>query len=172
MHSLKWRHNERDCVSNYRYLDCLLNRLFRHRSKKTSEPCVTGLCEGNHRWPVDFPHKGPVTWKMFPFDVVFMFSQENACENVLFQVAAISLGLNAFKSVCCFGNLSLAVRWWWYNPGTLSCCHVSATHLPIPGTCRFYLSLIDVRKKDSRISHVHFPTTGSNKTVNKAIPFG
>ena len=27
--------------------DCLLNRLFRHRSKKTPKPRVTGLCAGN-----------------------------------------------------------------------------------------------------------------------------
>ena len=30
------------------------------------------LCEGIHRWPVDSPHKGPVTRKMFPFDDVIM----------------------------------------------------------------------------------------------------
>ena len=27
---------------------------------------------GIHRWPVNFPHKGPVTRKMFPFDNVVM----------------------------------------------------------------------------------------------------
>ena len=32
---LQWRHNEPDCVSNHRRLDCLLNRLIRRRSKKT-----------------------------------------------------------------------------------------------------------------------------------------
>ena len=25
-----------------------------------------------YRWPVDSPHKGPVTWKMFPFDDVIV----------------------------------------------------------------------------------------------------
>ena len=45
--SLQWRHNERDCVSNHRRLDCLLNRLFRCRSKKTSKLRVTGFCEVN-----------------------------------------------------------------------------------------------------------------------------
>ena len=45
--SLDWRHNERDGVSNHRLLDCLPNRLFRHRSKKISKLCVTGLCEVN-----------------------------------------------------------------------------------------------------------------------------
>ena len=44
--SLEWRHNEHDGVSNRR-LDCLHNRLLRHRSKKTSKVRVTGLCEGN-----------------------------------------------------------------------------------------------------------------------------
>ena len=27
---------------------------------------------GIHRWPVNYPHKGPVMWKMFPFDDVIM----------------------------------------------------------------------------------------------------
>ena len=31
--SLQWRHNERDGVSNHQRLDCLLNKLFRRRSK-------------------------------------------------------------------------------------------------------------------------------------------
>ena len=61
--ALQWRHNERDGVSNHQSLDCLLKRLFRRRSKKTSELRVTGLCEGNS--PVNSPHKGPVTWKCF-----------------------------------------------------------------------------------------------------------
>ena len=44
---LQWRHNGRDCVSNHQPRDCLLNRLFRGRSKKTSQLHVTGLCAGN-----------------------------------------------------------------------------------------------------------------------------
>ena len=28
---------------------------------------------GIHRWPVNSPHKWPVTWKMFPFDDVIIF---------------------------------------------------------------------------------------------------
>ena len=45
--SLQWYHNEQDGVSNHRRLECLLNRLFRHRSKRISKLRVTGLCEGN-----------------------------------------------------------------------------------------------------------------------------
>ena len=36
-----------DGISNHRCLACLLKRLFRRRSKKTSKLRVTGLCEGN-----------------------------------------------------------------------------------------------------------------------------
>ena len=45
--TLQWRHNGRDSVSNYQPHNCLLNRLFRRRSKKTSKLCVTGLCARN-----------------------------------------------------------------------------------------------------------------------------
>ena len=45
--SLQWRHNGCDSVSNHQPHDCLLNRLFRRRSKKTSKLHVIGLCMGN-----------------------------------------------------------------------------------------------------------------------------
>ena len=70
--SLHWRHNDNDGVSNHQPHHCLLNRLFRRRSQKTSKLRVTGLCAGNSPGPVNSPHKGPVTRKMFPFDDVIM----------------------------------------------------------------------------------------------------
>ena len=45
--SLRWRHNGCNGVSNHQPHDCLLNYLFRRRSKKTSKLRVTGLCAGN-----------------------------------------------------------------------------------------------------------------------------
>ena len=53
--SLRWRHNGRDGVSNHQLHDCLLNRLFRRRSKKTSKLRVTGLCAGNSSGTGEFP---------------------------------------------------------------------------------------------------------------------
>ena len=70
--ALQWRHNRRDGVPNHQPHDCLLNWLFRRRSKKTSKVRVTGFVRGIHRWPVNSPHKWPVTRKMFQFDVVIM----------------------------------------------------------------------------------------------------
>ena len=50
--SLHWRHNDHDGVSNHQSRGCLLNRLFRRRSKKTSKLRITGLCVGNSPGPV------------------------------------------------------------------------------------------------------------------------
>ena len=65
MISLRWRHNGCDSVSNHQPRECLLRRLIRRTSKKTSKFRVTGL------W-VNSPHKWPVTRKMSPFDDVIM----------------------------------------------------------------------------------------------------
>ena len=53
--ALQWRHNEHDGASNHQPHDCLLNFLFRHRSRKTSKLCATGLCEGNSPLTGEFP---------------------------------------------------------------------------------------------------------------------
>ena len=75
---------------NHRHLDCLLNRLFRRRSKKTLKPCVTCLCKGNPLVTSDSPHKGPVTRKMLPFD------------DVIVEAVISSLQLNPlWKSLIC-----------------------------------------------------------------------
>ena len=53
--SLRWSHNGHDGVSNHQPYDCLFNRLFRRRSKKTSKLRVTGLCVGNSPGTGEFP---------------------------------------------------------------------------------------------------------------------
>ena len=53
--ALRWRHNERDSVSNHQPHDYLLNRLFRRRSKKTSKLRVTGFCARNSPGTGEFP---------------------------------------------------------------------------------------------------------------------
>ena len=53
--TLQWRHNDHDGVSNHQPHGCLLNRLFGHRSKKTSKFRVTGLCVGNSPETGEFP---------------------------------------------------------------------------------------------------------------------
>ena len=53
--ALQWHHNGHDRVSNHQPHDCLLNRLFRRRSKKTSKLRATGLCAGNSPGTSEFP---------------------------------------------------------------------------------------------------------------------
>ena len=36
--------------------------------RKHQSPASLAFVRGIHRWPVNSPHKGPATWKMFPFD--------------------------------------------------------------------------------------------------------
>ena len=74
---LHWRHNDHGGVTNHQPHDCLLSRLFRRRSKKTSKLCVTGLCAGNSPGPVNSPHKWPVMRKKSPFDDVIIQSSKH-----------------------------------------------------------------------------------------------
>ena len=70
--SLQWHHNEHDGCSNHQHLGCLLSHLFWCRSKKTSKLNVTSVCDGIDLWPEDSYHKGPLTWKVIPFDGILM----------------------------------------------------------------------------------------------------
>ena len=113
--SLRWRHNDHDSVSNHQHHHCLLNRLFRCRSKKTSKLRVTGLCAGNSPGSVNSSHKWPVTRKMFPFDDVIMLTKFSslALHQILLHMiypSAASYG-NFHVKIRGFHNLSLNPDW-------------------------------------------------------------
>ena len=70
----QWHHNEHDSVSNHQPYDCLLDCLFRRRSKKTSKLRVTGLCVGNSPVTGEFPaqmannaENVSIWWRHHPF---------------------------------------------------------------------------------------------------------
>ena len=109
--ALRWRHNDHYSVSNHQPHGCLLNRLFRRRWKKTSKLRVTGLCVGNSPGPLNSPHKGPVTRKMFPFDDVIMsgFDQTKIFTNdIYFGYLYIGLYIH-------FDQYKKACQWHRYN---------------------------------------------------------
>ena len=54
-HHITVQHNGRESVLNQKPQHCLPNRLFRRRSKKTSNLRVTGLCVGNSPGTGEFP---------------------------------------------------------------------------------------------------------------------
>ena len=74
--SWQWRHKEHDGVSNPLRLDCLLKRLFRCTSKYQSAAWLA-FVRGIHRWPVESPHKGPVTQTIFPFNDVIVWVDDS-----------------------------------------------------------------------------------------------
>ena len=71
--ALQWRHNGCDGVSK-----SPASRLFTQPfiqaqiTESIKAPRHLAFVRGIHRWPVNFPHKRPVTRKMFPFDDVIM----------------------------------------------------------------------------------------------------
>ena len=71
-YSLLWRNNGQDGISNHQAQDCLLNRLFRRRSKKTPKLRVTGICAENSPVTGEFPAQMASAAKMLPFDDVIM----------------------------------------------------------------------------------------------------
>ena len=61
-------------VSNHWPLDCLFNSLSGPISNKYQSTLYWPFVRGIHRWPVNSPHKGPVTRKKLPFDDVIIHS--------------------------------------------------------------------------------------------------
>ena len=64
--------NDHHGVSNYRSIQWLFNTLFRLTTKKYYRSALLSLCERNPPVIGGSPHKGPVTWKLFPFDGVIV----------------------------------------------------------------------------------------------------
>ena len=117
---LQWRHNERDGVSNHQHHDYLLNCLFGHRSKKTSKLRVTGLCGRNTPVTGEFPHKGPVTRKMFPFDDVIMILPSIRWSTCFGFCLVWLLIIYSDQLTRCFGNhQSISTRFYLVH---LICC--------------------------------------------------
>ena len=73
--ALQWSHNGCDGVSNHQHRQCLLNRLFRRRSKKTPKLRVTGLYRSG-----EFPAQVASNTKKIKFDDVIIM---NASINIL-----------------------------------------------------------------------------------------
>ena len=74
--SLRWRHNERGGVSNRQPHECLPTVYSGSDQRKHQSSASLVFVRGIHRWPVNSPHKGPATRKMFPFDdVIILFLQ-------------------------------------------------------------------------------------------------
>ena len=86
--TLQWCHNGCHDVSNHRRLDCLANRLFRHRSKKTPLAASLAFARGIHRWPVNSPQEGSITRNIF-----FIWRRHHVCKNMSEDLLSFALRL-------------------------------------------------------------------------------
>ena len=115
--AVQWRHNVYGSVSNYQPRGCLLNRLFRRRSKKTSKLRVTGLCAGNSPGSVNSPTKGQLRGLCFHL----MTSSWNKNTNLSFM-----------DFMCIPGQRHRHVEWYTHNQiNHYQNCSISATYVCI-----------------------------------------
>ena len=68
---LQWCHNKHNGISNHWPLNCLLNCMFRYRSKNTSSLSLA-FVRVIHQSPVNSVHKWPIMRQMFLFDDFIM----------------------------------------------------------------------------------------------------
>ena len=69
--SLQWRHNGRDSVSKHQ------PPVYSGADERRHQSFASLAFErGIHQSPVNSPHRGPITQKMFPFDDVIMYCQD------------------------------------------------------------------------------------------------
>ena len=167
LHSLQWRHNERHDVTNHGCLDCLLSRLFRRRSKKTSKLLVTGLYEGNPPVAGGFPSQTPVTRKLFPFKGVIMSSPQLKLRDFELSYATIHwiigrkilardvLFVHQWRQFPC--NIRLDLTFWVRQCVREFCCHKPW----MPSTKRrMFVYLFHMLFKPRRLKLRHNRTTG------------
>ena len=78
---------------------------------------------GIHRWPVNSPHKGQVTWKMFPFDDVIMKQTPSIC---VYAITNHAQRINNLKIILCYerGICHKRGLCYWYR---LACLRVGLT---------------------------------------------
>ena len=70
--TLHWRHNEHDGISQISSLQIYSTVYSGADHRKHQSSASLAFVRGIHRWPVNSPHKGPVTRKTFPFDYIIV----------------------------------------------------------------------------------------------------
>ena len=104
---------------------CLLNRLFRCRSKKTSKLRVTGLCEGNSPMTGEFPSQRISNAEMLLFDDVIMA-----------RIPLSSLTLDTRRLWDIYAHSNYEYRWRWVKISVTSLIQPIAIVLIFVGTWR------------------------------------
>ena len=59
--------------------------------RENQRPASLAFLGGIHRWPVNSPHKGPVTRKVFSFDDVIIIGSDGIIQNALYLIKRLWL---------------------------------------------------------------------------------
>ena len=111
--TLQWRHNKYDDVSNHHPHDYLRNRVFRHRSKKTSKLRVTGLCVENSSVTSEFLAQKGFHLMTSSWDVFNLVCLCRWLDEVMYQrgdFRPVSMSSTCLCNMTCSGMISLATR--------------------------------------------------------------
>ena len=68
--------------------------------RKHQSSASLAFVRGIHRWPVNSPHKGPVTQKMCPFDDIIMWTLRYILQGYLKQNVTIFFCMPFFRYLC------------------------------------------------------------------------
>ena len=118
--SLQWRNDERGGVSTHWRLDCYSIVYAGVNQRKHLSAASLAFVRGIHRWPVNSPHKGPVTRRMLPCDDVIMYSWESMKWNTKLQLKQSNTSNRRWKNA-------------WATQGRwdLKKCHISGRRIPV-----------------------------------------
>ena len=140
--TLRLRHKGRDGVSNRQPYDCLLNRLFRHRSKKTSKLRVTGLCVGNSPGTGEFPAQNAskaenvaISWRHHDVNLGVQHSLLRKVKTRIYNHKSVLRHWEFFESSMQIHKqahkIKLRVQWISKNPLASSSQHVKCLYIHV-----------------------------------------
>ena len=79
-------------------LTIVYSTLYSGADQRKQSSASLAFVRGIHQWPVNSPHKGPVTRKMFPFYDVIMHSNRVGCRNIeyLHLISFLNIDMTQF----------------------------------------------------------------------------
>ena len=160
--SLQWRHNEPDGVSNHQPHDVYSTVYSRRRSKKISQPRVTGLCEGNSPVTGEFPAQRPRNAE----NVSIWWRHHIRFQ--LIQIAWINVAVSKYVIFVSTLYLRDLMKWYlestlkkswcfhlrdWNSVGLLHChSHAGKMRWKVLFLCYFISLTIDIRRSHDIVS--------------------
>ena len=110
--TLQWCHNGRDGVSNHRHLDCSPTVCSGADQRKHQSCASLTFVRGINRSPVNSPHKGPVTRKIFLFHDVIMICQiESSMKGMIFHRDGLIMFFAFWTNAVCRLYSTITFRW-------------------------------------------------------------